>query len=99
MGILEKQISDYITDGFDVNSTLINGNVILREHNNKQLIHTMELWWEQFNKYYIQRDQISLAYSIWKDKLNVNFFSGLYPKGSRNPYFKNFSHKRTNRIK
>ena len=99
IGILERQISDYQNDGFDVNSTIINGNVILREHNNERVIETMQMWWEQFNKYYIKRDQISLAYSIWKSKLNVNYFPGLYPRGDRNPYFKNISHKKTNKIK
>jgi len=95
---LNAQTSDYASDGFDIDKKIINGNVILREHNNDNVIQTMSLWWNQFNKYYIKRDQVSLAYSVWKSGLDVNFFPGLYPRGDRNPYFRNFGHKRTNTI-
>jgi len=99
MSILEAQISNYQSEGFDVNSTIMSGNVILREHADEKVVQAMQLWWDQFNKYYIQRDQISLAYSICKSNLKVNFFPGLYPRGNRNPYFKSFPHKKSNRVK
>jgi len=97
--VLNSQMSDYQKDGFNIDNVIMSGNVILRGHADDKVIETMQLWWEQFNKYYIKRDQISLAYSLWKSKLNVNFFPGLYPKGDRNRHFKNFGHKGTNRIK
>jgi len=95
---LNAQISDYKNDGFDINAKIMSGNVILRQHNDDNVIRSMQLWWDQFNKYYIKRDQVSLAYSIWKSKLKVNFFPGLHPRGDRNPYFKNFPHKKSNKI-
>jgi hypothetical protein len=98
MNVLNTQMSDYQKDGFDTNKTIMSGNVILREHVDDKVIQAMQLWWEQFNKYYIKRDQISLAYSIWKSNLSVNFFPGLFPRGDRNIYFRNFCHKTTNRI-
>jgi len=99
INILNTQMLDYQNDGFDIDKEIMSGNVILREHADDKVTQTMQLWWEQFNKYYIQRDQISLAYSIWKSKLNVNFFPGLYPRGDRNSCFKNFGHKRTNKVR
>jgi len=99
MSVLETQISDYKNDGFDVDTKIMSGNIILREHAEEKVIQAMQLWWDQFHKYYIQRDQIGLAYSMWKSGLNINFFPGLYPKGDRNPHFLNITHKKTNRIK
>lgn len=97
--LLNSQMLDYKNDGFDIDSTIMSGNVILREHFDKKVMVAMQLWWDQFNKYYIKRDQISLAYSIWKSGLNVNFFPELYPRGDRNKYFRSMSHKKTCRLK
>lgn len=89
---------EYQNEGFDINKKIMSGNIILREHNDKNVIQTMELWWKQFNKHYIKRDQISLAYSLWKSGLNINFFDGFHPRGQRNDYFKSLPHKRTNKV-
>ena len=92
--ILNSQMIDYQSDGFDVNDKIMAGGVILREHLDYKVIETMEFWWEQFNKYYTRRDQLSLAYAIWKTQLNIGVFDGLYPRGNRNiKYFKIFNHK------
>jgi len=97
--LLESLKEYFVNDGFDPESTIMNGNVIFREHGSKDVIETMNLWWELFNKFYIKRDQVSLAYAIWKTQLKVNFFDGLYPRGDRNPYFLNIGHKKHHRIK
>jgi len=97
--LLEEMKLDYQKDGFDTESKIMSGNVILREHADAKLIEAMEFWWKKFNEYYIKRDQLGLAYSVWKKKLPVNFFPGLHARGDRNPYFKNLEHKKTHRIK
>ena len=40
-------------------------NIIYREHNNKDIIKIMDLWWEMI-EHYSQRDQLSLSYILWE---------------------------------
>ena len=97
--LLNRMKTSFENDGFDTQSKIINGNVIIRKHGAKEVIETMELWWKKFHEFYIKRDQVSFAYSVWKTGLKVNFFEGLYPRGDRNSYFLNIGHKKHNRIK
>lgn len=44
---------------------LFENNIILRRHNNKEVIRISEEWWNEY-MHYTQRDQFSLMYVYWK---------------------------------
>jgi len=60
--------------------------VILRKHNDPQIISFDDLWWQLFNRY-TRRDQMTWSYCMWKCGLSsIN----LIPKGSNvrtHPWF------------
>ena len=48
---------------------------MLRRHNEKDVIDTMEMWWEEI-KYGSRRDQLSFNYCAWKSNLNFVYLKG-----------------------
>ena len=75
MDIIQKQINKYSQLGFPQNIGLISGGVILRRHNEKDCIQTMEDWWSEI-KYHSKRDQLSFNYVAWKNKFKFNYLDG-----------------------
>lgn len=73
--IISKQINKYKNEGYPSNNGLIKGGVILRKHNEPDVIETMENWWEEI-KYNSKRDQLSFNYVAWKNDLEYNFIPG-----------------------
>ena len=59
-----RQMIAYIRQGFKCQVPMGENNILLRKHN--ELASLMEAWWEQFNLW-SQRDQLSLAFVVWKD--------------------------------
>ena len=60
---------------YPANNGLITGMVILRRHNEKDCIETMEDWWTEV-KYNSKRDQLSFNYCAWKNDLTFNYMDG-----------------------
>ena len=54
---------------------MIVSGVLIRRHNESDVIETMELWWEEL-KYNSKRDQLSFNYSAWKTNLKFNYIDG-----------------------
>jgi hypothetical protein len=77
--IIKKQIKRYITNCYPKDMGLIVGGIILRRHNEKECIHTMENWWSEI-KYYSKRDQLSFNYIAWKTNFKFNYI----PHDTRN---------------
>ena len=75
LDIIQKQINKYSQLGFPQNIGLISGGVILRRHNEKDCIQTMEDWWSEI-KYHSKRDQLSFNYVAWKNKFKFNYLDG-----------------------
>ncbi|MBR1648593.1 MAG: DUF616 domain-containing protein [Alphaproteobacteria bacterium] len=78
-GLDDKQNVDillqkYRDDNFPAHFGLAENNVIFRRHSNPRCIKLMEDWWELFVKY-SRRDQLSLFYLLWKEKIDFAFFS------------------------
>ena len=48
---------------------------VLRKHNEKDVIDTMNIWWDEI-KYGSKRDQLSFNYSAWKTNLNFKWMDG-----------------------
>jgi len=73
--IIQKQIKKYQNEDYPINNGLIKGGVILRRHNEKDVIKAMEAWWEEV-KYNSKRDQLSFNYIAWKQNLKFNYIEG-----------------------
>ena len=86
--VIKKQIDGYFNEGYPHNNGLIVSGVLLRKHNEKDVIRTMERWWEEV-KYGSKRDQLSFDYSVWKTDLKYNYIEGDIRD---NKYFRLLSH-------
>ena len=73
--LIQKQMTKYSMVGFPKDNGLITGMVILRRHNEKDCIETMEDWWTEI-KYGSKRDQLSFNYCAWKNNLKFNYMDG-----------------------
>ena len=73
--LIQEQMNKYAMLGFPRNNGLITGMVILRRHNEKDCIETMEDWWKEI-KYGSKRDQLSFNYCAWKNRLKFNYMDG-----------------------
>ncbi len=62
---ISRQMKFYKMRGMPRNFGLGENNVLLRDHNNPKVIQLMEEWWLQINTH-SKRDQLSLAYVLWK---------------------------------
>ncbi|MCK4791372.1 MAG: DUF616 domain-containing protein, partial [Desulfobacteraceae bacterium] len=85
--ILSSQIEAYQQAGLPPDQSLPACMVILRRHQNPQIVVAMETWWEEI-KNHSRRDQISLPYIVWKhglkyetidDNVRDNAFFKWYP--------------------
>jgi hypothetical protein len=68
--------SRYIKENFPDNLGLTENCIIIRNHNKKNIIKLMEVWWNEI-KNYSHRDQLSLIYAIWKlnEKIEIYYLS------------------------
>jgi hypothetical protein len=64
-----NQINKYISDGYPHQNGLSSNAIIFRNHNNSDVIKTMEEWWLEI-KYGSRRDQLSFNYVAWKTHFN-----------------------------
>jgi len=72
LDVINNQVDRYRKDGYPENNGQARNTVILRRHNHKEIIKTMEDWWTEI-KYGSKRDQLSFPYVAWKNKLDFNF--------------------------
>ena len=63
----------YNEENFPDNLILTQNSIIIRRHNNKNIIKLMEIWWNEIKKY-SYRDQLSLNYALWKLNLNIKIY-------------------------
>lgn len=64
---IQPQIDRYKEEGFPVNYGLLQSNIMLRKHNDKDCIRLMECWFEEV-KNGSHRDQLSFNYALWKNQ-------------------------------
>jgi hypothetical protein len=93
---IKIQIEKYKKEGFPKNFGLGENNIILRKHNNKKVIKMMNDWWKEFNSYKVKRDQLSLAYVLWKNNEEFNYMDE--SSRNENKYFKYVYHKKERNI-
>ena len=59
----------YKNDGYPSKNGLTRNTILIRKHNEPDVVETMEKWWEEV-KYGSKRDQLSFNYSAWKTNYN-----------------------------
>jgi len=67
---LLNQIFEYYKDGYPIDNGFLWGGVLIRDHNNVDVIKAMDMWFNEVITY-SKRDQISLPYVLWK--CNVHY--------------------------
>jgi len=72
---VKKQIEKYRNDGFPEKFGLGENGIIFRKHNSPKIIKIMTDWWIELNTYNTQRDQLSLAYVLWKNNERFYFMN------------------------
>ena len=77
----------YKKEHFPDNNGLIESCLIVRKHNEKEVIDNMEKWFEEIEKY-SHRDQLSFNYIIWKTGLKLKYISKIFTMN----YFKKYKH-------
>lgn len=70
--IIEKQIKDYRNEGFPSKFGMHEANILLRKHNDSQIIKLMQHWWNEVNNK-AKRDQLSLTYCLWKMNFKLEY--------------------------
>ena len=80
--ILNTQKNNYVNNSMPRNFGLFLGSVLIRNHN--EIKKFSELWWEEYDNF-SARDQISLAYTVFKEKLcleiiDIKFFYVFFNK-------------------
>jgi len=71
---VDTQMEQYVKDGFPVVYGLYETGIFLRK-NTPKIVSFNETWWEQIEKH-TNRDQLSVMYALWKNKMNPVYISG-----------------------
>jgi len=66
------QMNKYKNEGFPAKFGLGENNIIYRRHNSEKIKKIMNEWWMEI-KTQTQRDQLSLAYVLWKNGEKFNY--------------------------
>lgn len=64
--VMRSQVEKYKNLGYPKNIGLITATIILRKHNDLNVIHIMEEWWKEIINH-SKRDQLSFNYVAWKN--------------------------------
>jgi len=72
--IIEKQVAFLKDEKYPENNGLFENGLIFRRHNDPKISSLGEEWWNLYLKY-SKRDQLSLSYLIWKNKIHCEPFT------------------------
>lgn len=78
-------------NGMPHHSGLLEATIIVRDHRNPILNTLMEAWWAEFT-IHSHRDQVSLAYVLWKNHIDFNIVGDLGSNLRYNTSFRKFGH-------
>tara|TARA_R110001592_G_scaffold55594_2_gene169772 strand:+ start:2957 stop:3694 length:738 start_codon:yes stop_codon:yes gene_type:complete len=67
-----SQMERYKIEKYPLKNGLARTSVIIRNHNNSEVINVMEDWWLEL-KHWSKRDQLSFPYVCWKNDFKYNF--------------------------
>jgi len=83
--LIKEQMNRYRRDGYPENNGLVVQMEVLRRHNEKDVIESMENHWNEL-KYNSKREQLSFNYIAWKNDLKFSYIQG---DSRDNKYFLN----------
>jgi len=86
--LLAKQYDQYLRLGFDDSVGLFQGSFIYRRHHSERVAILMQSWWNEIDSHSV-RDQISLPYCVWKEKVYPSIIKG---NPNFNEYFETVFH-------
>ncbi|MFH0846032.1 MAG: glycosyltransferase domain-containing protein [Patescibacteria group bacterium] len=87
--LIKFQIEKYRKENYPKHSGLIVGMVLLRRHNEEDVIQTMEAWWQEIQNGSC-RDQLSFNYVAWKNNFN---FCYIEQSSRKNRWFLHTQHR------
>ena len=73
--VMRNQIERYQKEGYPRKNGLVFSAVLIRRHNDPEVIKTMEFWWEELSNN-SKRDQLSFDYAAWKNDFNFHVLDG-----------------------
>ncbi|MDP6958559.1 MAG: glycosyltransferase, partial [Planctomycetota bacterium] len=69
---MSKQVEQYRKEGMPRNYGLIETNILIRKHNDTDMIAFNEAWWREIHLN-SRRDQLSIMYIIWKKGMEYEY--------------------------
>lgn len=87
-GKIIEQMYEYYSEKYPEHNGLFCGNFIVREHNRPTIATIMEAWYAELLKHSL-RDQLSLPYVLWKNKMKPDICWGYV---NDNKYVKVYEH-------
>ena len=81
---MTNQIQFLKKEGYPRKNGLISSGVLVRRHNDQEVINLMEDWWHMVSTK-SKRDQLSFDYVSWKNNFKAKIIPGDLRRG--NPYF------------
>jgi hypothetical protein len=75
LGVMDAQIQRYKKDGYPENKGLHETNLLLRRHNEKDVIEFDEEWWKEVRAF-SRRDQLSFDYILRKLDMKITDYKG-----------------------
>jgi hypothetical protein len=92
IALIKQQVLKYKKNNYPILNGLIWGAILIRDHNDLNIINGMEEWWHEIENHSV-RDQISFNYVIWKQNIKLNY---LPISMLDNPFFAYVGHKKVN---
>jgi hypothetical protein len=89
--LMSRQAEAYFKEGFPDTGGLSWNMMLLRRHNEPDVVKAMEAWWGELLRW-SKRDQVSFNYVAWKTGLAFNYIP---IDGMDNPYVKRLNHRLT----
>lgn len=84
--VILKQMATYAQAGIKHHTGLCEGSFIWRCHTDEKIMTFMDEWWSQIEMF-SHRDQLSLAYLMWRDKYYPAIIDDSYGTSRENIFF------------
>lgn len=93
-GVLE-QMEHYAAEGLPTRTAMFEASFIWRKHMAPDVVAFMEKWWHEIDQF-SKRDQLSLAYLVWKTGVRPTLLSPELGTSRANIFFFKASHRNGN---
>ncbi|HMM17386.1 MAG TPA: DUF616 domain-containing protein [Petrimonas sp.] len=91
-----KALDDYKSylrdNGFPTDYGMVECNVIVRDNKSDVMKNVMEQWWREYMDNDVKRDQLSLPFVFWKNRVDINNLCELGNNVAENPAIRVVKH-------